>query len=237
MFSAMTDVVIMLDDKGRFLKIAPTSQEMDHLAMDQVRGKSLHDTFPLQQADFFLSQIHQSLTQQKLVTFEYSLDMGQNERWFDARIVPMSDDTVVFVARDSTAHKNAEQQLRSAKNEAEAANLAKSRFLANMSHELRTPLNAILGFSALMMRDSNLSGDQISNLETIGRIEAITSSGVAYLTSGADLAEYVSKLVPGEVLKVGDAEYKQGFVVERSAPVPSLDGDEEDEAPRLGRDL
>ncbi|MGB8702241.1 MAG: GAF domain-containing protein, partial [Thermosynechococcaceae cyanobacterium] len=61
------------------------------------------------------------------------------------------------------------QQLQQAKEEADAANHAKSTFLSNMSHELRTPLNAILGFSQLMGRDPNLTPGQQTTLDIINR--------------------------------------------------------------------
>ena len=63
--------------------------------------------------------------------------------------------------------KKTEQALLTAKNDAEAANRAKSVFLANMSHELRTPMNAVLGFSQLLQRDKDLSATQLESLNII----------------------------------------------------------------------
>ncbi|MBD3669576.1 MAG: response regulator [Gammaproteobacteria bacterium] len=77
--------------------------------------------------------------------------------------------TLLGTVQDITNLKRVEEKLIAAKEEAEAANQAKSDFLSRMSHELRTPMNAILGFAQLMESDDDdpLSEGQLSSMDQI----------------------------------------------------------------------
>jgi signal transduction histidine kinase len=75
-------------------------------------------------------------------------------RIIDIRSDPVPGGGWLSTYSDVTEARQAEEELRRAKEAAEAANQAKSRFLATMSHELRTPLNAVIGFSDALMREA-----------------------------------------------------------------------------------
>jgi len=98
---------------------------------------------------------------------------------------------VIAACLEITALKQAERELRAAKERAEAADRAKSEFLAVMSHEIRTPLNAVLGFASLLQQ-SPLNEEQQSWLETIG------SSGETLLALINDILDF-SKIEAGHL--------------------------------------
>jgi len=75
------------------------------------------------------------------------------------RVDGKTEPLVVAHVVDMTEHHELTMKLKSALEEAQEANRAKSIFLSNMSHEIRTPMNAIIGMCELLARE-NLSGRQ-----------------------------------------------------------------------------
>ncbi|MBD3610389.1 MAG: response regulator, partial [Gammaproteobacteria bacterium] len=82
------------------------------------------------------------------------------------------------------AKKASEKQLINAKQEAEAANLAKTEFLASVTHELRTPLNAIVGFTDLLTEMTSLEEEQLNYAANINK------SSESLLTLIEDLMDF-----------------------------------------------
>ena len=97
------------------------------------------------------------------------------------------------------------KELRTAKDEAERANAAKTAFLATMSHEIRTPLNVVLGMTDLVL-DSELSQEQQALLK---RVMANSETMLAIINDILD----VSRIEAGE-LRIDRSPFNPREIVE-----------------------
>jgi PAS domain S-box-containing protein len=94
----------------------------------------------------------------------------------------------VFFGKDVTERVRAQEALRVAKEEADAANKAKSDFLANMSHELRTPLNSVIGFTNILLKNK----DERLSEKDLGFLQRVLANGkhlLALINEVLDLAK------------------------------------------------
>ena len=110
------------------------------------------------------------------------------------------------IARDVTEIRRMQDDLRQAKDAAEAALEAKTQFLANMSHELRTPMNGIIGMIDLL--------DQtVENDEQLDYVDTLRKSSDALLTILNDILD-LSKIQAGK-LQIHESALELGAVMER----------------------
>src|SRR2546428_9607471 len=77
LFAAMSDVILVLDAEGRYVKIAPTNAAPPFRPAPELVGRTLHDVFPTAQADEFLGLIGRALAWRQTVHAEYCLTVAR----------------------------------------------------------------------------------------------------------------------------------------------------------------
>ena len=122
------------------------------------------------------------------VTYELTTLDG---KVLEIRQNPLEDGGWVRTYTNITGRKKAENELREARDQADASNKAKANFLATMSHEIRTPMNGVIGMVDLLSRH-NLDTDQRHIVRTI------RDSGYALLTIINDILD-LSKIEAGKL--------------------------------------
>ena len=186
-------LVWLKDVEGRFLAVNQVfAASCGRQSAEEVAGRTDVDVWPAELAGKYRHDDQMVMEKGTAIITEELIRSQDDTRWFETY------KTAVFslqgkiigttgYAHDITERRRAEAELlqhrdhleelvaqrtaelAEARDQAQAANRAKSAFLANMSHELRTPLTAVLGFSEVIARDPAIPGRIRDNLAIIIR--------------------------------------------------------------------
>ena len=223
LFAAMTDMVLVVDASGRCLKVAPTNKGKWCKSPGDLLGTTLLDYFDSTQVNFILNSIRDALLSQSTVTIEYCINLAGEEIWFAANLSPLSDDSVIWVARDITDRKQAEVALRLEQEKSEqlllnilpeliAERLKQDQSaIAEHFDDVTILFADIVGFTPLSARLQpielvNLLNQMFSTFDQLAErhgVEKIKTIGDAYMVVGglpqpsADHADAIAQMALG----------------------------------------
>ena len=121
-FEAMTDIILILDIQKNpieNIEIAPTNPARLYTHDIDPISQTIEQFSQRERREDWLSEIRRALDTQQTINFDYSLALGNDEAWFAASIAPISESSIIWVARDITDRKQAEEALRTEQEKSE----------------------------------------------------------------------------------------------------------------------
>lgn len=189
--------IFMLDPEGRFSVWTAGAERIMGYTEQEVLGEHLsllHTTEDREAGradrDMARAEVDGSVSIER-----WHVRKDGSQFWATGTISVLYDDFgnrsgFVKVVRDNTDYKRAEDSLREAMMNAEAANASKDHFLANVSHELRTPLSATMLWARLLSDEKNLNAETLK--EGLAAINRSVKEQQALIDDLMDTAKIVA---------------------------------------------
>ncbi len=188
-FESFQDIYYRTDGQGHFTILSPSVREILGYEPSEVLGHSVEEFYASPEQRLTIAAALQRGGELR----NHEIQMRHHDghpvtMLINSRSTPSGAEGI---ARDVTEMRQIQDDLRHAKEEAEAALAAKTQFLANMSHELRTPMNGIIGMIDLL-HQTGLGAEQADYVDTLRK------SSDALLTILNDILD-LSKIQAGKL--------------------------------------
>jgi PAS domain S-box-containing protein len=185
LFASIDQLILVLDREGHHLKIWTTNNNLLYRPVEQRLGKTIHDIFPSDKADFFLASIHTALDTNTTIEVDYSLELENGEQvWSNASISPIDGNTVVWVVRDVTHRKALEHHQAQLYQQVQQLNSSLEQQVAERTAQLKESLD----YEATLKRITDKVRDSLDEAHILQTVvqELVTSLDVY----GCDTALY-----------------------------------------------
>ncbi|MCX7875723.1 MAG: PAS domain-containing sensor histidine kinase [Melioribacteraceae bacterium] len=158
---AIPDYILVV---SKNFEIIDTKNNVSKIFPDFVSIKGLHikDLFDENISNKLEKIIKEVIETSEQINFEFEIFNFISTSYYEARIVQRNFEEVIFIIRDITREKVAEEQLKKFTEELKQLNATKDKFFSIIAHDLRTPLNGILNYAEILASEYNdLSKEEI----------------------------------------------------------------------------
>jgi signal transduction histidine kinase len=188
---------------GTILQYVSSAINRPLLPPEQFLGKRIADVLPAAVADQTMFAIDRVLDSGQVHAFEYQLLQENVNKIFEARITPLSKDTVLAIVRDVSLQKWILGEREKLINELEIKNAELERFSYTASHDLKSPLITIKGFLGFLREDAK-RGNQKRLEADIQRISDAADKMQRLLNDLLELSRVGRSLSEFESIDVND---------------------------------